>query len=266
VFNPREAELHQLISGSVFLMLFMAIAIVIFFVVYQKRLLNEQRRLQKIQNDYQRQLLNASIAVQEKERIRIGQDLHDEIGSSLSAISMLISQLPQGQAAEVQLVLRIREGLSDIIKDVRNISNNLFPAVLSRFGLADALQHLADLLSCSHALAIELNIDSEFKLSFDNELAIYRILQELINNVIKHADARNLFIRLNQSNGNVLIIVRDDGCGFNIANISEMKHDGIGLKGIQARVAAMQADFKMVSGINEGTIIEINIPIDAKQD
>lgn len=264
MFDSKETELYQLISGSVLLMLLMAIAIVIFFIVYQKRLLNEQSRLQKIQNDYQRQLLNASIAVQEKERIRIGQDMHDEIGSSLSAISMLVSQLPQGQSAETQLVLRIKEGLRDIINDVRNISNNLFPAVLSRFGLADALQHLVDLLSLNNDLAIELDIDSKFKLSFDNELAIYRILQELINNVIKHADAKNLFIRLNQSNGNVHIIVRDDGCGFNITETSEMKHDGIGIKGIQARVAVMQADFQMVSGKNEGTIVEINIPIDEK--
>nr|WP_283770006.1 sensor histidine kinase [Mucilaginibacter sp. Bleaf8] len=242
-------------------MLLLAIAIVTFFVIYQKRLLKEQRRLQKAKDDYQRQLLNLSITVQEKERIRIGQDMHDEIGSSLSAIKMLVNQLPENDPESDQLISGIKDGLSNTISDVRTIANNLFPSVLTKFGLADALQYQVNLLSAGNILAIDMICDAKFKLNFDYELAIYRILQELINNVIKHANAKSLFIRLNQTDESIFVTVKDDGCGFDTTRIADLKQAGIGIKSVQTRIAAMQAVLKIASEKNKGTVIEINIPL-----
>jgi len=245
-------------------MLLLAISIVIFFVIYQKRLLSEQLRLQKLQDDYQRQLLTSSVDVQEKERIRIGQDLHDEIGSSLSAIKMLTNQLLIDDEESSQLISGIRDGLSNTINDVRNIANNLFPSVLSKFGLVDALQHLATILSAGSSVAIDLITEKTFALSFEYELAIYRILQELINNALKHANAKNLEIKLSQLGNNILLIVKDDGCGFDATTVSDLKYAGIGIKSIQTRVAILQAGMQIVSEKDKGTLIEITIPLQVR--
>jgi signal transduction histidine kinase len=258
--NPKEPELTVLIFGSVLVTLLLAISIVIFFVIYQKRLLNEQQRRQKLQDEYQRQLLTSSIDVQEKERIRIGQDLHDEIGSSLSAIKMLANQLPENDEESRQLVWEIKNGLSNTIGDVRNIANNLFPSVLSKFGLADALQYLVSVLSAGNTVAIDLVTDKAFALSFECELAIYRIIQELTNNALKHANAKNLAISLSQSENRLFLTVKDDGRGFDASTAMDLTQAGIGIKSIQARIAILQAGMKITSEKNRGTLIEINIP------
>jgi len=259
--EPQEADLKELIFGSVFVMLLLAISIIIFFVIYQRRLLAEQLRLQDLEGDYQKQLLASSIDVQEKERIRIGQDLHDEIGSSLSAIKMLANQIPQRDEESNYLVSGITQGLSNTIQDVRNISNNLFPSVLSKFGLADALQYLVTILSTGSAVTIDLHTDHAFTLSFENELAIYRIIQELVNNSLKHANAKKLAISLNQLENRLLLLVKDDGCGLDTDSIENLKQAGIGMKSIQTRIAILNAEMKIISEKDKGTTTEISIPV-----
>ena len=251
----------ELIFGSVLVMLFLAISIVIFFVIYQKRLLKQQLHLQKLQDDYQRQLLSSSVDAQEKERVRIGQDLHDEIGSSLSAIKMLANQLSVSDEESGQLILGIKDGLSHTINDVRNIANNLFPSVLSKFGLTDALKYLVDVLSVGSAVVISFAGDNIPALNFEYELAIYRILQELINNALKHANATNLIIRLNQSGNKILLLVKDDGSGFDTVVATDLKQAGIGIKSIQTRLEVLQAQMKITSEKNKGTLVEISIPL-----
>lgn len=264
--DPKETELQHLIFGSILVMLLLAVAIITFFIVYQKRLLKEQRRLQKVKDDYQRQLLGFSISIQEKERVRIGQDMHDEIGSALSAIKMLVNQLPNNDIESHQLISGIKNGLSNTISDVRTIANNLFPSVLAKFGLADALHHQVKVLSASNTLKIDMMIDAKFELNYEYELAIYRIMQELINNVINHANAKNLLIILNQTTECILATIKDDGCGFDAEIIEDLIQTGIGIKSIQTRVAAMQATLKITSKKNAGTLIEIHIPLNDGKD
>lgn len=264
--DPKETELQHLIFGSILVMLLLAIAIIAFFVLYQKRLLKEQRRLQKVKDDYQIQLLGFSISIQEKERVRIGQDMHDEIGSSLSAIKMLVNQLPENDMESRRLIAGIKDGLSNTINDVRKIANNLFPSVLAKFGLADALRYHVNVLSASNTLKIDMAIDTKFDLSFEYELSIYRIIQELINNVINHANAKNLFITLNQTAEGILATVKDDGCGFDATITNDLIRTGIGIKSIKTRVAAMQAALKITSKENSGTLIEITIPLNDGKD
>lgn len=266
MLNPKETEIQHLIFGSILVMLLLAVAIISFFVIYHRRLLKEQGRLQKVKDKHQRQLLGFSISIQEKERARIGRDMHDEIGSSLSAIKMLVNRLPNTDIENHQLISSIKNGLSNTISDVRMIANNLFPSVLAKFGLADALHHQIKVLSASNILAIDLVLDTKFELNFEYELAIYRIMQELINNVINHANAKNLSIMLNQTPERILATVKDDGCGFDAAIMEDPIQMGIGIKSIKTRVAAMQATLKITSGKDAGTLIEIHIPLNDEKD
>jgi signal transduction histidine kinase len=261
MLDPREASLKELIFGSAFVVLLLAISIIFFFIVYQKRLLAERLRLQAVESDYQRQLLTSSVDVQEKERIRIGQDLHDEIGSSLSAIKMLVGQITMHNNESEELISTITQGIGNTINDVRNIANNLYPSVLAKFGLADALQYLINMLSAGNNLAIELDTDNSFELSFEYELAVYRIIQELANNALKHAKANHLIISVKSAENNLLLIVKDDGCGFDADKIRDLKQTGIGLKSIQTRISILQADLHITSKKDKGTAVEIKIPL-----
>jgi signal transduction histidine kinase len=259
--DPKEIELKELIFGGVFIMLLLATAIVVFFVVYQKRLLAQQLRLQQIQNDYQLQLLTSSIDAQEKERVRIGHDLHDEIGSSLSAIKMMVNQIQWHDDESSHIVLGMKHVLTNTIQDVRNISMNLYPSVLAKFGLVDALQNLATVLSNASNLSVDLATDESFDLPYEKQLAIYRIVQELSNNALKHAQATELNIELKQTNGQLLLVVKDNGCGYDPSAFKAIKQSGIGLKSIEARTAILQANMQIISSKNLGTQIEINIPL-----
>lgn len=261
MLDPGETNLKELIFGGVFVVLLLAISIVVFFVVYQKRLLTERLRLQALESDYQRQLLSSSVEVQEKERMRIGQDLHDEIGSSLSAIKMLIGQIEATNDEGEALISTINQGLGNTINDVRNIANNLYPSVLAKFRLPDALRYLANLLSMGSSVVIELITDHSFNLSSEYELAVYRIVQELANNALKHANANHLLIRVTSADNYLFLLVKDDGGGFDANKVRDLKQSGIGLKSVQTRISILQADLHIMSESDQGTTVEIKIPL-----
>ena len=166
-------------------MLLLALALVAFFLIYQKKLVGQQLHLQTIQNAYQKQLLASTIQAEERERERIGNDLHDEIGSSLSAAKMLIAQLSYSATVtekEQEVVSTVEELLSNSLRDIRNISQNLHPAVLAQFGLDKALHNLGS--RCNDAFAEGMGVEVVLTSSLTSlqELALYRIVQEAVNN------------------------------------------------------------------------------------
>jgi signal transduction histidine kinase len=260
MFVPTEFHLKILLLGGVGVLFILALFTILFFFVYQKRLYTAQIHLKELENDYQRQLLSSSIAAQEKERSRIGQDLHDQIGSTLSAIKMLAGQIKTHDEENKNLVSNITHELTNTITDVRHTANNLFPSILSKFGFINALQHLGTLLSAGSDVAVNLFTDETYDLSFDYELAIYRIIQELANNALRHANPSTLDISLHRIDNELRLTVVDNGCGFDANRATVLEQSGIGLKSIRARVAIMQAQLKITSDPGRGTKVEIIIP------
>jgi two-component system NarL family sensor kinase len=158
---PAEVEFGQLLLTGIGLMLLAAGALVLFVVTYQKRLLQQQLALRTAEAAYQQQLLAAVVEAQEGERERIGRELHDGIGSTISTAKMLINRLAHHQLDDnrPELFGLVTDIMTTAVHDVRSISHSLFPAVLARYGLADALQHLVDVSNETGALAIELEVD-----------------------------------------------------------------------------------------------------------
>lgn len=250
-----------MVFGCIMVILLLAISIVIFFIVYQKRLLAQQIKLQSVQHEYQRELLSSSIAAQEKERVRIGQDLHDEIGSSLSTIKLLINQLHYADPEKNPVIANIREILSNTIQDVKNISLNLYPSVLTKFGLAEGLQYLVTVLAQASPIIFSLEADDVTGLNYSEELAFYRIAQELSNNSIKHSGATNVSIKLSQSTTFIELSVSDNGQGFNYPELKGNGQNGIGLKSIEARKEMLKAEMRIDSSAGNGTCIVVRLPL-----
>ncbi len=248
-------------------MLLAAGALVVFLVTYQKRLLQQQLRLREAEAEYQQLLLAAVIEAQERERERIGRDLHDGIGSTISTAKLLINRLGSGPPADEtgNLLAMIKEIMGTAVHDVRSISHSLYPAVLARFGLAEALQHLVDVSDETGALAVALDVDYPRPLALAQELALYRICQELIHNALKHArGATRLDVRLRQQGPRLTLAVEDDGCGFVPVAPGDTRavSGGAGLRSIEVRVQMLHARLRQRSAPGEGTcmVVELEAP------
>jgi signal transduction histidine kinase len=261
-----EQEIAGLLFGGIVVMLLLAAALVAFVLIYQKKLIGQQLALQTIQSAYQKELLVAAIQAEDRERERIGNDLHDELGSSLSMAKMLISQLAESASASAkeQEVIAIVEGiLGDSLQNVRNISQSLHPAVLARFGLTKALQNLGFVCADAFANGIDIQVELEATLTQSQELALYRIVQEVVNNAMKHARASRLTVHLQQHSGGLILLITDDGCGFDYAAAQNSNRLGLGLKSIAARASLLDAALHLESAPGRGTGVRVEMPLAA---
>ncbi|MBO2008348.1 sensor histidine kinase [Hymenobacter negativus] len=253
-----------LLYGGVVVMLLLALALVAFFLIYQKKLVSQQLALQTIQGAYQKEVFAAAIQAEERERERIGSDLHDEIGSSLSAAKVLMAQLEDATSAtdkEQEVVALIKGIIGNSLQDIRNISQNLHPAVLAQFGLGKALHNLG--LVCADAFpnGVAVHVELAAPLSYAHELALYRIVQELLNNALKHARASRVTVELRQLPHSLVLTVADDGRGFDYARVQAGGQGGLGLKSLAARVSLLDASLHLESAALTGTSVRVEVPL-----
>jgi two-component system, NarL family, sensor kinase len=257
---PEELTFSWLLLSAVGLMLLLGAGLVVFMMVYQRRLLDQQRHLRATEAAYQQQLLAATIEAQEAERERIGRDLHDGIGSTIATAKLMVHRLEQTAVnGNQELFGMVTDILSTAVQDTRRISHNLYPAVLSHFGLADALRHLAKSSHEAGTLRTQFQVDYPVPLPGPQELALYRICQELINNALKHARGATLLTVSLLPRGPLLVLtVQDDGCGFDRAALPS---GGAGLRSVDARVRMLGARLFSHSAPDQGTQIIIEIPL-----
>ncbi|MCD6354275.1 MAG: hypothetical protein J7L95_01890 [Prolixibacteraceae bacterium] len=173
-------------------MLLLSGAIFFFFVTYQKRLLKKQLELNKIKADQQQEILRNTFFAQGKERKRIAQDLHDEVGAMLSVVKLNVNRIDKKSDPGVakNLASETKLYLDEVITQVRRISRALLPPSLERLGLYFAIEELVNWINKSDQIKIECwNSGEPFRFDIKKELGLFRIIQELINNAIKHSDA-----------------------------------------------------------------------------
>lgn len=230
---------------------------------------NDQLNKQRIDELLQQQeiaSLQGVLEGQEQERKRVAIDLHDRLGGILSMVKLHFSaveeKLPQDNP-EKKKFLTASELLDLAAGEVRSISHNLLSGVLAKFGLLPALKDLTDRINESGEIKLNLiyyNIENA--LNGEQELQIYRIVQELISNILKHSEAHEATIQLirNDDEKKVNLIVEDDGKGFN-PNAPSLS-GGIGLSNLKARVGKLNGSFHIDSGKGVGTSISIDIPIE----
>lgn len=222
-------------------MFILSLSIVIFFVVYQRRLLKQQKAHQQKEADHQQQLLRANFQSQEKERNRIGKDLHDEVGALLTTTKLYFQHLDQKNDPErfSEVKAKAFTMLEETMNTVRRVSHDLRPVVLERLGLVEAILNVVDKINASdqvkitflHAVAEEP--ESEYALNW------YRIIQELINNTLKHAGASTIHLDLRTVKDELILNYSDNGKGLSLE--SDIK-GGLGLQNIRSRIGLMHGD------------------------
>jgi signal transduction histidine kinase len=240
-------------------MLVLALGIVGFVLRYQRRVQQQQEELRREREQAQYQALEAALLAQEDERRRIAADLHDAVGTMLSIVKLHLSALPESPANGEMSAM-----LDQAISEVRRISRNLLPAVLQKFGLAFAVEALCRSVPEGNAQVLLEQEGEPRRLPPHHELAVYRVVQELIGNGLKHAQARQIIIRLAFKADELSIEYADDGIGYNLAALDMQPapevRSGLGLTNLRSRVVVLRGALRHESAPGEGTRVWISFP------
>jgi PAS domain S-box-containing protein len=215
--------------------------------------------------EFEAKLMKSVIETEERERIRFSRDLHDELGPILSGVKLYVDLLKNESKSEnekSEIRNKINELLDSAIQISRNMSRNMIPEVLIDFGVNKAIQSFINQLSASEGPVISFESYLKVRLEQNVEISIYRILKELINNSLKHANAKKIDIQIfNPRKGKLRLFYEDDGIGFdqNILN-NKQQNNGIGLTNIINRMNILNAGYQIETANNEGFAISISIP------
>jgi len=226
-------------------MLILTIGLITFIIFHQRRVIRFQLKLQQMEEEQQKILLNASIRLQEDERSRIAADLHDDAGPLLATARLYLNEnlVNMDKTSQLQSIYNAKQIIDDTIQLIRNISHSLMPPTLKNFGMESAVNDLFQKISGSGSL----NASSRFhdyreRLEAEKELNIFRIVQELVNNILKHSKASFIHLTQNLNDDKFYIRIHHDGKGLTQADYEKfnMSKTGLGLKNIQSRLRVVQ--------------------------
>ncbi|WP_162054216.1 CheR family methyltransferase [Pontibacter pamirensis] len=207
----------------------------------------------------QREVLSAILQTQEAERSRISEALHNGLGQILYATKLNLSTLEAENTKQEKTIETIDKLLSESVTITRDISSELTPAVLKTFGLKTAVEEIISRISSS-GLKISLEVKGiENRLDYTVELSLYRIIQELLNNIIKHAQATEANIVITCDDATIYLRIEDNGIGISKEDFNKMK--GIGLSSIQNRVELLQGKMEVQGENGKGSVFEITCSI-----
>ena len=233
--------------------------LILFYFVYQNNKLKQKIKRKEIRQKIQLDIINASIDAQENERKKIAGFLHDNINSLLSSVGMHLNAFSVHNDIKSNELLKAKSILEDAHDRLRDMSHELIPALLVRFGLVHALEDLCEKNSNS-GLQFEFSssIDPEMRYNEKIEMKIYFIVAELFNNIIKHSGANKAELSLNEKQNLLIIIIKDNGKGFKTDKLKDV--EGFGLNRIRARIKKYKGNISITSKVNEGTSIKIKVP------
>lgn len=259
------AESKLLISNrnKVILITIIATIALFFFMLYiiQRNLRKAQDEKNKAIIAEQEKGLVAVINAQEEERKRVARDLHDGIGQQISALNINfrllmknIGNIPESALPDVESIHKM---ITDTGSDVRNISHQMMPRALTEFGLVDALEDMIEKSFKGIGVACKFEqFDMEKRLPDTVEIGLYRITQELINNILKHSGASHVDIILRRTETHCILSVQDDGKGIAVKDT-----DGIGMRNMNSRINALKGEFNIESEKHKGTSAVIKIKL-----
>jgi signal transduction histidine kinase/ligand-binding sensor domain-containing protein len=261
--DPARAAfvIHPPIWGTWWFLGFSVVTLAAGLVLVYRRRVRSLEKEKRAEQEFSRQLLG----LQEGERKRIAGELHDSIVQNLLVAknkSLLGLQKARDPVRVSQELTEISGALSDAIEEVRQIAHNLRPYQLDRLGLTQALRSLVDTVNESSVTVFATDIDNiDGVLTPDMCTTLYRILQEALNNILKHACATHASIAVRHRPGSIVIAVRDDGVGFRPVSASAVRSHGFGLTGIERRVRMLHGTLEISSEEGAGTLVSITIPM-----
>jgi two-component system NarL family sensor kinase len=231
--------------------------------IAQQETLLKEKEIQQLQQERQLVATNSILKGQEEERTRVARDLHDGLGGILTSVKLTLSKvrgnfiLPE---ASTVVFARALEQLDLAINEMRRVAHSMMPEALVRYGLPDSLKDFCEDLNETGQIKVHLQVlGMENRLDSSVEVVLYRIVQELLNNILKHAQATDAYVQLVRREEIVHLTVEDNGKGFDVKQAENQK--GAGMRNIENRVAYLGGTLDIQSTVGEGTSVEIEIKL-----
>lgn len=236
--GTKTLDIYLLLFCGSLILFLLAVSVVLFIYLYRKRLWQQRTAMQEMHTKLQLDILKSNIEALETERQRFAADLHDEIGGKLATLRLTLTQLQKydGDTTQInQLAIRSKEIIDTMIATVRRVSHNLLPPSLELFGLASAVEELGSWINTSSAIAVTTDYQlQDVSLDQKKQLALYRIIQELFSNTIRHAQASTIQVSLYAVNKELQLVYKDDGKGLDLSE--KNRYAGLGFRNIEDRV------------------------------
>jgi two-component system, NarL family, sensor kinase len=259
------SSISQVLFFGTIGMLALTIGLIVFIIFHQRKVIRYQLKLQKLEHEQQKMLLNASIRFQEEERQRIAADLHDDAGPLLATARLYLNEnlVNLDRTTQLQSIYNAKQIIDDTIQLIRNISHSLMPPTLKNFGLESAVNDLFQKISGSGSMNANCRFhDYRNRLQTDKELILFRVIQELINNILKHSNASFIHLTQNLAGESLFIRMHHDGRGLTQADFEKLNKStgGLGLKNIQSRLKLLQGKILFEKDISQ-TYFKVTIEI-----
>ena len=258
--NTITDEVAFLLGTTV--MILMAFGIVIFIYLYQRKLIKKNQENQQIENLLQQQEMKTAYALmegQDTERKRIAAELHDNLGSILVTLNMYADALSKRTKPEeiLDIATRISKTTGTANQLVRELSHSLDSGILKHFGLESAINQLFEAVNMSKRMKAQCSLSIEAKMTNELSIELYRIIQELLNNALKHSKGTLVRLDLSAQETGINIIFEDNGVGFD----THISSSGLGLGNIKNRVERLSGVLQIASASGKGTTFIADIPI-----
>ncbi|MES2285303.1 MAG: ATP-binding protein [Bacteroidota bacterium] len=265
--SKSEIDVFSLVAIGTMGILILVSFIVLFVLLYQKKMLANIALIKENDNIHQRRLLDASIEVAEQERKKIAANIHDDVGMMLNVLKLNLTKIQRNRNDEIlteTLLTNSNLLIGDTLAAIRIISNDLMPPTLVKLGFIKGITELCRQVKLSGAIDIylKLNVDS-IQLEKKNEIQLYRLIKEVINNIIKHASASTTELTISATNEFMTITITHDGKGLSNEMMQELAEssDGIGLKSILSRAQLTNSVLQYIIIGNKESKIIIETPL-----
>ncbi len=263
--TTTEQEL-KIARKNIFLGLVVALLLIsglVFTLIYTRNKSKQKELMDAEILKVQEQKNKAIIEAEERERIRIAKDLHDGVGQMVSALKLQMSSLETGvefkSDDERNRYNDMIAFVDETVKEVRSVSHSMMPNALIRSGLSSAVREFVQRISSTDQLKVDLEIVGlNDRLEQTTETVLFRVLQEIVSNIVKHANANHVTIQLIRHDQEITLMVEDNGKGFDTSKIQEF--DGIGLKNLLSRVEFLNGTIHFDSNPGRGTTVTVDIP------
>jgi two-component system, NarL family, sensor kinase len=257
----KETVILAVIVGTGILFVLIAF-IYLSIIFYRKRYLLQEQEKEIIQSNFQQTLLQTQLEIQEQTLTNISQELHDNIGQTLSLAKLNLNTLKLNDTAKAQESINVTKGLiSQSLVNIRDLAKSMLGEKITEIGLQNALQNEIKILE--HTGKYEINFttnENKNLLTPQQELVAFRIMQEAIHNIVKHAEATKIDVSLYFNTIQTTITITDNGKGFNTANLDE-SNTGVGLKNMKNRAGLINAELTLQSTVFQGTCFSLKINV-----
>jgi two-component system, NarL family, sensor kinase len=260
----RPKNTDDLIAAVVIatiLFFLMAAFIISYLIIYRRKKREHQQQLQQAKVEFEKQLLQAQLEIQAQTFSEISREIHDNVGQVLSLAKVQLNIVDEKDSVDKSLLHQAKENISQAMTDLRDIARGLSTDKIERTGFHKAVQSEVEKIQRTGLFTVRFSLEGSVRnIDGQKSLMLFRIIQECIQNIVKHAGARVIDITLNYTDEGLDIYIRDDGKGFELsANGRDGGQTGLGLRNIYKRMSLIGGRIEIDSRLQEGTIINIKV-------